>query len=562
MNSEEEEDDEAEADAWMNETRQFPETDDRSYKSKRKTTWTKRTRKADSTIAISGVLTDAEKRSIDPLDADINPYPETALGQSKNKTKRITFHEQTHTYHLVDARGFAYSDLIVSGSKVIKYMGVYADVVNSYEPEVAGESVEDRMWTILHRVSAQLRAELHFGGHLLADKVEKKQIQAPPRTKAAVAASAANARAKQRRSLQGDLQNDFTLTLRNYIQYLCEETTTLELPFAYATRLRLFAKFTKKNFAYFIPSWVYARIESWIQRRKRTPAAIAIPKPFDLSDPDEYEAYQEVYTHLHAMEFPPYIRSELFVTPVPLLRIEADSAYFDKKYTIPRTSGTQLHSYIEHRLRGGSKEDCLLDFPLAEIEDVENAELFLEDYPPGTFAHMEYRTGSLRHKYCGSLDAVYIHPDTGIWYIFDWKRSPLILDPGKKIIHSRYLPGQQTRKQRYHVLTGELPISNKFEIDDNGVYHVVYQNLTKSSHVYGYMVQAATYRKLLLLEGRRVSTRAYLGIFDPAVRGYVKLELRLDKGGKSGCLPPTEYVEWVFHHREMHLQLCYFGETL
>jgi hypothetical protein len=444
-------------------------------------------------------------RDDDDRDTDQNPYPEDpaeARGEGK-----VAFHEESHTYALADENG-VYPDLIVSGSKVAKYMEAYQEALQ---------------WE---------------GGVREAAAFTRKR-SGPSRQSASTA----------RMSLQ-----TFRGALAHYFLSLCEGPP-LEKPMTYGERSKLMqVAFPGKEFGYFLPNTTCTAVEKWFVRKRQGQDG-DVPHPFDLSDLDQYEAYQELYSLMEVSDGGGYqpdpkrvklndspLFQELFRPRVPDFHI--DETYIQAKYTLPAIQGTALHAHIEQRFLGVPREECLKNFPLHDPQDLANIDMLVERYGPGYFKHLELRVGSFRHKYCGSIDAIREDPESGEWTIFDWKRSSRLFELNKEIVLSIY-GSVQDRK------AGSMIFVEDYE--RRGVFIPQYNSISKSSSMYEYMMQMATYRKLCTLAGKRMSKYANLVVIIPSFVGFRLIELDLSRQCKTSP-SPIEHVEWIFQQRERHLK--------
>jgi hypothetical protein len=457
-------------------------------------------------VEITIRVTGRSPRDDDDRDTDKNPYPEDPAGEGSGD-KKIAFHEESHSYALLDERGI-YPDLIISGSKVAGYMEAYQDALR------------------------------RKGGVMEAGAILRKK--SGPSLQSASSA---------RMSLQS-----FRGALAHYFLSLCEGAP-LDKPMTYAERSKLLrAAFPGKEFGYFLPSATCIAVETWFIRKRRG-GEDDVPHPFDLSDLDQYEAYQELYSLMEIADGggdesdPKRVKlnesplfQELFRAKVPEFQI--DETYIKSKYGLPAIQGTALHAHIEHRFLGLPREECLRDYPLHDPQDLANVDMLMERYGPGYFKHLEYRVGSFRHKVCGSIDAIREDPETGEWTIFDWKRSNTLFELGKEIILSIY--GSVHDKK-----SGSRIFVEDYE--RRGVFIPQYGAITKTSPLYKYMMQMATYRKLCVLEGRQVSKYANIVVVIPNYPGFRIIELDLSRQCKTSP-SPIEHVEWIFQQRERHLK--------
>lgn len=214
--------------------------------------------------------------------------------------------------------------------------------------------------------------------------------------------------------------------------------------------------------------------------------------------------------------------------------------------------GTLFHWYAEQRILGRPTPR-----PSLIPEEARQFDAFFDLLPPGFFSHCEVSVGSFLHKVCGTIDA--IHFNGAEEFIWDWKNHKSVFEPGKMVLDStRFvssLGGRSVFSTRYFYVANQ-EISPGVVLPK--VYHCVYDKLDEG--VFDYMIQQATYRKARMLEGRKVSTTAYLGIvtqsFHPDQKELHPLALELARplpqyGGRS-CV---EIVQWVYDTREYLLSM-------
>lgn len=433
------------------------------------------------------------------LDTPDNPYLQEEVNPNPDPTGKVSFYEPTHSYALCDARG-TYPNLILSGSKVVTYM-------THFWQEGLGEPT---------RLAPVTEACRHHGDSRVSGD-----------------------------GLLGNVQL-FQRALAAYLCKFCEDTER-KAPYSYHERANFFYAFCGgRDMAYFLPSPILTRLESWLLSSSRELSS-SFFDTLDL-DADEDLLYQELYSHVMACwgEQHPRIR-QACSTRITLLVF--DSLYAEERYSIPSKYGTALHAYLEHRVLGETREACRLKHPVAEQEDEEYVEAFLADYTPTIFAHSEYRVASFRHKICGSIDGVEVLAD-GTWVLWDLKRTPhLFGDVRKRILLDIYNPGQSKDKN----------VSRKFCVDSDGIYHVLSANISKSDQIYEYMVQLAVYRQLCRLNGKPMADYAMILNAHPLFKSYRVIRLPLSRPC-NGVPSPIRLVQWIFNQREKHL-CAYFGLT-
>jgi hypothetical protein len=353
-------------------------------------------------------------------------------------------------------------------------------------------------------------------------------------------------------------------TLVLYLNSLCkDEDVTLPL-----TMIERDARMKNGSMCgVFFPTAMMEKIETQIHAKRTTGTFTLL---FDLTNPDEYEHYQEFVGHVTS-----YMDKGKNVHPwmiemaqhTRVMRYPFDSTFIEERYARPSVNGTKLHAYIEHRLRGRTREECAVAYPLAEKEDAVQVEAFLASLStPGRgdgkgghhFRYLEHRVGSFRHKICGSIDAIWVCPVTGIWTIYDWKRAYLIFERGREILRDIYAPGIG-RRSRY--VSAKFCISSIAQQgkEKEETYEVIYTNVTRTDEIYKYMIQLAVYRLLCILNGATVSTEAYLVVFHPLHHTFRKMRVDLTKPCK-GIGSPIEVVNWIFHQRETHLLEYFYAD--
>ena len=182
--------------------------------------------------------------------------------------------------------------------------------------------------------------------------------------------------------------------------------------------------------------------------------------------------------------------------------------------------GTRLHSYIEARILGMTKEEAADAFPVPEPEDQFQVESFFENFDITQVEHVEYRVGSFRHKTCGSIDAMVQDPNVeGQVQVYDWKRVTNLFQKNL----------------------------SKFERIGPYDYRLrSVRDVSPTSPLGKYMIQLTTYRKLLQLNGFKVSHLAYLVLFHPSMESYCRIEFDL-----SEVIP---MIDGIFSIREKHVQ--------
>jgi hypothetical protein len=146
---------------------------------------------------------------------------------------------------------------------------------------------------------------------------------------------------------------------------------------------------------------------------------------------------------------------------------ELDGPQVQQKWREWCSAGTQLHSYMEHTLN-----EMDVTCTLSEL-DLEQVTRFLREFkgPDKEWIRTELRVGSLKHRVCGTMDA--LARVNGKYVIYDWKRSRNVMNPetGQK---GRDYPKYQFQLTAYKKL---LEI-NGVETDDTGylvVFHPIYE---------------------------------------------------------------------------------------
>lgn len=460
----------------------------------------KKRARPDPPVTVVPVLCTVKRRGRlmdDPDDRDEteNPYvkEEPADVVPTPSPPKIIFHEETHRYALCDPEGRIYPNLIISGSKVKDYIDSFSEKIEE------GESLE----SALKSFQTGGGSSFSFG-----------------RTAGTPGAT-------------------FRSVIVQYFQHWTSGELPSPRPYTYIERSKLFKSFAPKNeYGYFIPSRVFERVERWFIN----PSG----HPYDLTVLEEYEEYQELYSLMeigspgHPLSGCGLFQS-LFSKPV--LTFPIDQWYLKQKYALPAMLGTALHAHLEARFKGMPPGECTDMYPLEEPQDLENVEAAVAHFGAGFFAHLEYRVGSFRHKICGSIDAIHVHPETGVWTIYDWKRANTLFEYGKETISSLF--GAPSRDRR---------VSQKLMKDhyNPNQYVPVYDQISRTSSLYTYMMQMAVYRKLCILNGHPTSTCAYLVVIIPNHPGIRIIELDMKRQCRN-VASPIEAVEWIFHEREKHL---------
>jgi hypothetical protein len=443
----------------------------------------------------------------DDRDTPNNPYLDEVPDSPAVSADKATFMEEGHVYALQDARG-TYPKMILSGSKVYDYLATY-------------EKIQE--------MDLRIRLEKTM------DKLRQPKFGS------------------------GNANPELHASFRHMLLYhfgTFDSHHGFTTPLSYRERARRFQRISDREFVYFIHSSIFERVERWIlgfdtiegPKEARTVTQTTTQFPFNLDLPTDEMDYLELLQCL----VPIQKGSKYWETPQLKALVQpyldrGSPSLTDPKlglcYTLPSKYGTQLHHHLEQRiLHVLLKEEICRMYPVQEKEDMEQIDAFMERFPPGFFQHVEYRVASYRHKICGSIDAIHVDED-GVWHVYDHKRSYLF-EPGKRILPDYYNASGYSAKDK---------ISKKFTLGADGVYDVQNRHLVRSDMVFHYMIQLATYRKLLQLNGQRVSNIVYLNMFHPTMDQFCLIRMRLGEKCK-GTSSPVELVEGIFRAREKHVQ--------
>ncbi|KAH9260414.1 hypothetical protein BASA81_001584 [Batrachochytrium salamandrivorans] len=198
-------------------------------------------------------------------------------------------------------------------------------------------------------------------------------------------------------------------------------------------------------------------------------------------------------------------------------------------------AGTQLHAYLESRLKGLSEEEAKTDLTLLQREDYLQAESFLAAHDASEFKS-EFHIASYRHKIMGQVDILRTLPDDAGYQVYDFKRK------------QSWLTEDWFLKDRQPDLS----------------------KLTPSTELIQCAIQLAIYRKLLVLNGyENVSQVAKLIVFHPSLGERFKtvdldLSAQFNIGRTRGArmaqsvsgpkMSLLEYVDIIFDKREALLK--------
>jgi hypothetical protein len=460
----------------------------------------------------------------DDRDAPNNPYLAEVPDSPAVSADKATFMEEGHVYALQDARG-TYPKMILSGSKVYDYLATY-EKIQEMDLRIRLEKTMDKL--------------------------------------------------KQPKFGSGNANPELHASFRHMLLYhfgTFDSRHGFTAPLSYRERARRFQRISDREFVYFIHSSVFERVERWILGFDRTDRTDRIDKIDKIDKIEGQKETNEAQTTTPQEQFPfnldlPTDEMDYLELLQCLMPIQKGSKYWETPqlkalvqpyldrgspsltdpklglcYTLPSKYGTQLHHHLEQRILGMQiKEEICRMYPVQEKEDMEQIDAFMERFPPGFFRHVEYRVASYRHKICGSIDAIRVD-DEGVWHVYDHKRS-FLFEPGKRIVSDFYNVSGYPAKDK---------ISKKFTLGADGVYNVQNRHLVRSDMVFHYMIQLATYRKLLQLNGQRVSNIVYLNMFHPTMDQFCLIRMRLGERCK-GTSSPVELVEGIFRAREKHIQ--------
>lgn len=417
----------------------------------------------------------ANDRNIDQgLDTITNPYryEEQEIIRERINDDKIVFDEPLHKYSLQD-RHASYPGWILSGSKVSGYLECFQEAVT----RSAGAKKMPPMKEILEGVHGELQMDL-------MSKVSAKKFVPHVTT--------------------------FKKMLQYHIGHFPHQQGDI-LPLTCRERSQRFLEYEKKiggnkakaEMSHFLPGVVYRKLE-WYLIKKEC-----------LLEPDELRL---LWRYLDGECSLPIFKDQELITEEEKIT-EKDILF--NFFRLPALNGTKLHSYIEARILGMSKEDAARMYPVPETEDITQVEAFFEQFPIENIIHAEYRVGSFRHKICGSVDAIaqdpYVEDQV---MLVDWKRAfKLIHENVKNFIRPRGYGANE---------------------------YVLRRGVKVTDGLRDYMIQLATYRKLLILNGFKVSSTAYLVVFHPTRESYERLEIDLTD--------VIVEVEGIFHEREVHIK--------
>lgn len=495
-----------------------------------------------------------EVGEIEP-DAEENPYRDTdilyldsdsvrglaAAQETGDARDKVIFLENGHMYALRDRKGI-YPSLIVSGSNVIKYLSAYKKTV-----------VEDK--GTLYDTTRFLRDKGFGPGKNLLQRMEML------RARFAGYCIKLNALLWER----PDTELPLSYAERANILSTSLETFGLDVDMGKTTKQN-----SDRDVHYFFPSFALDALEYEVggvildrsyaahETSLRDPVHIGrvqrALQPFLPSDESWRRLPLTIRTALGNLGFPEGGRRRMSPRDEDAFTVKL----LTRKAGLPTLRGTALHQHIEQRLLGVlDRETIVRQFPLAEREELRQIDSFLSAYPPGTFRYMEYRVGSLRHKICGSVDAIRVHPPSEetdgeeVWQIYDWKRTPYIFGMFKSIKLNDGIGRMTNDKIEYRDVAVAGGASTRRE------YFVNYENIGRSDDIYTYMIQLATYRHLCVMNGARVSKVAYLVVFHPMYEDYRALRVELDRPCKASLEAPVDFVARVLKERERHLRDLY-----
>lgn len=307
-------------------------------------------------------------------------------------------------------------------------------------------------------------------------------------------------------------------------------------PLSYRERCLCFQQYQRnlgyddpKEMTHFIQGSTYVKIEAWLiqpqTKLQLTEEELDLVLGYLQGELEDFPSIEPDSPLSRLL-----VQARQETTMTTFKQITADHIH-DSFIMRPGRYGTKLHAYVECRLNGKTQEESMNLFLPTEPEEVEQVEAFFLAHPRIRFVHSEYRVGSFRHKICGSIDALWQEKVDGQYVLYDWKRVwQLMEDNRTKVIELN---------------------EHEYQIKPDA-------ELAYSGDLVKYMIQLATYRKLLRLNGFRVSKTAYLVFFHPRQHGYKRLEIQLDRPFpmRGIAKSPMARVEEIFSIREQHIKEC------
>jgi len=271
------------------------------------------------------------------------------------------------------------------------------------------------------------------------------------------------------------------------------------------------------------------------------------------------------WTALSHMLFPDtYRATTTTTTTAQLFGFAIGSFSTTSSYVPPNVHGTRMHDVLDFRLKKEIK--MMLEASRMVPRDVlDQIDAFFQDWNEKNVTHSELRVGSYRHKICGSLDALYWDEKNEEWMIIDWKRTTVLFGERKNNPvrdRDRYATMDYVTEypdRPFHELGGfDSVLEPLMPSPAHGLSFGLRSDQVGVSHpIFGYLIQLATYRKLLLLNGwEHVSIFGMLVVFHPLHETYRTIRVNLARPLKR--LPdPIHLVECLFALRERDLRASY-----
>lgn len=222
--------------------------------------------------------------------------------------------------------------------------------------------------------------------------------------------------------------------------------------------------------------------------------------------------------------------------------------------------GKLFHWYVEQLIEGK-----IVRVPKGIEKEVRQLNKYFEKVPIKHFVGTEVGFFSFKHRICGQVDALLHNPITDEHIIVDWKDSYVLFEPGKPT--RQYPPVESEQNKKGY--TDKYVYENDFEILP-GVFIRVYHPVTKQdkfdANLFKHMVQTATYRKLMLLNGKPTSHISYINVVSEKLESEeigVEPELRVircnlrKKVTKYGVSPAC-LAERIFYDHKQQLEKIFF----
>jgi hypothetical protein len=451
-------------------------------------------------------------------DTTHNPWPEDKLMPIVDKGVKVAFRDEGHQYYLQDGE-YAYPDLIISCSKLVKYWDECLKVLNCGD-----ETCID--------VAVSVKQKFEQSNTMFS-----KPIYVRPD------------------SQEGSEAKLLRVALTRYFNTFLEWNNNTPTYNQRQSRVDSFIpNKQKESFRNFLRHAVIRDIEVWLMC-KDEPSFTSTHGDMIfllryLRCPDrgfsDIQATNNAGEHLSAHLA---LKLETF-GPQPVLT-QAELKLIDR--SMGAFAGTIAHSFIERTIdpsRGELPE-------LREREDMVAIKAMLNYLREKDIwfekENIERRVGSMIYKLSGSMDGIRRCSDD-TFEIWDWKRT--------KEVHEW------------------IKISTRKSADDPYWLICDFEKVNFSTSLMCYFIQAAGYHQLETISNkdRVVRTSAFLGVFHPSLeQGFVIIEMDLSKKMRAGALKTTkgignlvdhggevvectegmtsiEYVQCLMSHRLRHLE--------